>query len=224
MRIAFAPCLLACVLLPVAATAQTTPAQNPANLGPAQTQTAVPPPAQGNPAAHTNLTGDIMQKLTNDPTLGAITLTAKVADDGTVTLNGVVASQQLADQAVAAVQSVPGVTKVTSNLAVNNDVFATPTANTGATMPVRSTTGVVESMNDPQSRIDQALRADPGLPRVMASIYGNRVSLIGTVTDKKAIARAVQIARQILPSYQLSNLIWVDPHPLAPPPLVPQGD
>lgn len=224
MRIALAPCLLLCALLPVAASAQTTPGQTPANLGAEQSQTAVPPPAQGNPAAHTNLTGDIMQKLTNDPTLGAITITAKVADDGTVTLNGVVADQQLADQAVAAVQSVPGVAKVTSNLAVNHDVFAAPTANTGATLPVRAAAGVVAPTDDSQSRIDQALRADPGLRRVMASIYGNRVSLIGTVTDKKAIPRAERIARQILPSYQLSDLIWVDPHPLAPPPFVPQGN
>lgn len=183
------------------------------------------PPA-GNPAAHTKLSYDIIQKLSNTPGLSGVTITASVTDGGAVSLNGVVPTQAEVDQAVAAVQAVPGVQSVKSQILVNEDPFATAApATSGVSMPVQPSSAnaaLQELANDPAAKLAAALAAVPALVRVSGTIYGDTVTLIGTVPNKAAKDQASKIGAQVLPQFKLKNIIWVDPHPLSPPPLKPQ--
>ncbi|HXR96289.1 MAG TPA: BON domain-containing protein [Terriglobales bacterium] len=198
---------------------QATPPQTTPN-----TQTVNPtlPPA-GNPAAHTALSYDIIQKLSNTPSLSGVTITASVTDDGAVSLNGVVPTQAEADAAVAAVQAVPGVQSVKSQILVDQDPFANSApASSGATMPSRTTAALENAANDPEAKLAAALAAVPALARVSGTLYGDTLNLIGTVPNKAAKDQASKIAAQVLPQFKRKNIIWVDPHPLAPPPMVPK--
>ena len=175
-------------------------------------------PASGNTA----LTGAVMQRLTNDPVLGNITLTAKVGAGGAVSLNGVVPTQALADRAVALVKTVPGVASVTSQILVNVDPFAPPHPLPATLPPINAILAPPPAAREPQALIADALAKVPALSRVSAQVYGNEVTLLGSVATKQDRERAVQVARQILPKAPITNIIWVDPRPLSPPPLVPK--
>ncbi|MGH9393258.1 MAG: BON domain-containing protein [Terriglobales bacterium] len=176
-------------------------------------------PAQGNTA----LTGAIMQRLTDDPLLGSITITANVGADNAVSLNGVVPAQALADRALALIQSVPGVGSVTSQILVNQDPFAPPPPQSHAPAPpINTVPAPPRAAAEPQAQISDAFARQPDLARVSARVYGDELMLFGTVTSEKAKKLAEQVARPFAPKLPVNNIIWVDPHPLSPPPLVPK--
>ena len=191
-----------------------------ANSGTPASAVALPVvPAQGNTA----LTGDIMQRLTDDPVLRGITITASVGENGAVSLNGVVPTQALADRALAVVKTVSGVSSVSSQILVNQDPFApAPAAATGPMPPFTATPPPPRAAEEPQALLNDALAKVPDLARISAHIYADEVLLYGTVTSDAAKKQAEQIVRQVAPKMPMNDIIWVDPHPLAPPPLVPK--
>src|SRR6185437_13752318 len=164
---------LVCGSLAVGQNAATSPAA-------AATQRIIP--AQGNTA----LTGAIMQRLTDDPVLGNITITTNVGENGAVSLNGVVPTQ------------------------------------TGPMPPITSAPPPPRAAAEPQALLNDAFEKQPSLARVSAHIYADEVLLYGTVTSDGVKKQAEQIVRQIAPKLPLNDIIWVDRHPLAPPPLVPK--
>lgn len=181
---------------------------------------ALPLPAPGN----STLTGQIMQRLTDDAALRGITITASVGDNGVVTLNGVVPTDALQTRAEDIVKSVPGVSSVTSQILVNQDPFApAPKTPTTPPPPITSAPPPPAAAGEPQAMIADALAKVPGLTRVSGAIYDDSVMLIGTVTSEAYKRQAEAIARQILPNHPITDIIWVDPHPLSPPPRVPVG-
>ncbi|HUX68688.1 MAG TPA: BON domain-containing protein [Terriglobales bacterium] len=190
---------------------------------------AAPLPAQATPAAslpassNTALTGAIMQRLTNDPVLGNITITAKVGDGGAVSLNGVVPTQALVDRAVALVKTVPGVTQVVSQILVNVDPFSPPHPLPAVLPPINATLAPPPAANEPQALIADALAKVPALSQVSVQVYGNEVMLLGTVATDQDSQRAVQLARQILPQAPIVNILWVEPRPLSSAPLIPKS-
>src|SRR6185312_9298690 len=96
-----------------------------AQTGGADSIAVQPPPTASVPAPGTSaLTGQIMQRLTDDPVLQNIAITASVGANGVVTLNGVVPSHELNQRAIEVVKAVPGVSQVASNILVNVDPFA----------------------------------------------------------------------------------------------------
>lgn len=209
-------CVLGLGLLPLLAQGAT---QNPAQI---QAPAAVmPTPPAPNPGAHIALTGAVMQALSNAPTVGAYTITANVTDDGAVALNGVVPTQSVADAAVQVVKAVPGVKSVTSQILVNQDPFAP--ANAAGVASIAPAASAAPASEEPQSRISNALAANPALARVSAVVYDRQIVLIGTVTSSKDSDAAVQIARKTLPGYPINNTIWVEPHPMAPAPKIPRS-
>ncbi|MGH9121086.1 MAG: BON domain-containing protein [Acidimicrobiales bacterium] len=189
----------------------------------AQTAPAAPlpiVPAQGN----STLTGRIMQRLTEDPVLRLITITASVGENGAVSLNGVVPTQALNDRAVDVVKSVAGVQSVNSRILVNQDPFAPrsqSSASATALPPITAAPPPPPAARDPQALLADALARDPALARVSSRVYDGKVMLIGTVTQSQARDRAERVAKQAVPKLPVTNIIWVDPHPLAPPPLLP---
>lgn len=192
---------------------------------PVQNPTMASPPA-ANPAAHIAVTSAIMQKLTNDPVLTGLTITANVTDNGVVSLNGVVSTQALADQAVSDVQGVSGVQSVKSQILINQDPFAAAAnaASSGASLPETAGSGSqLLAANDPQVQMAQALAADPALARIAANVYGTTVVLNGTVATKADKQRALAIVHQHLPNYQITDVVWVNRHPLVPLPLTPKA-
>ncbi len=181
---------------------------------------ALPLPAPGN----STLTGQIMQRLTDDAALRGITITASVGDNGAVALNGVVPTDALQARAVAVVKSVPGVSSVNSQILVNQDPFApAPAAATAPPPPIGSTPPPPLAASEPQAMIADALAQAPGLTRVSGNVYDDRITLIGTVTSEQYKKQAEAIARQTLPHHPITDIIWVDPHPLSPPPRVPSN-
>lgn len=198
----------------------------PLALGAQQMQTPAPNPAalQAQPTSNnTALTGVIMERLITDPVLENTTLTVAVADSGEVTLNGAVAQQALADRAVDVVKSVPGVSSVKDMILVSKDPFAPPKPPLPSPMPpINAAIPASPASNNPQTRLADALARTAGLVRVASSIYDHEVLLFGTVGTEQAKKQATQIARSILPNAPIQNIIWVDPHPLSPPPLIPQ--
>lgn len=164
-----------------------------------------------------------MQRLTDDPVLGAITITANVGENGAVSLNGVVPTQALADRAVAVAKTVPGVSSVSSQILVNQDPFApAPSTPTGPMPPITSAPPPLRAAEEPQALLNDSFEKQPSLARVSARIYADEVLLYGTVTSDRVKQQAEQIVRQIAPKLPLNDIIWVDQHPLAPPPLVPK--
>ncbi|MGH9468289.1 MAG: BON domain-containing protein [Terriglobales bacterium] len=210
------PLLLAALLLPLTLAAQQTPAKPAPNVAPAAT------PAQPS-SNNTQLTGAVMEKLITDPILQDTTITVAVSDKGAVTLNGVVARQQVADRAVAVAKSVPGVTGVTSNILVSSDPFAPPKPALPSPLPpIAAAPPAPPAANSRQAKLADALAKTAGLVRVDARVYDNQVLLFGTVETKESKAEAEKIARGVLPKVPITNIIWVDAHPLSPPPLTPQ--
>lgn len=226
MKLALPAAVLAVCLLPLGAqnaapSAPETPA-TPANLAETANPPAVlPQPAETNPVAHTALTGDVMEALTSAPALASTPITISVTDQGAVSLNGVVTSQSEADAAVAAVKAVPGVKSVTSEILVNKDPFA-PAAAAATPAAPKGTNPLVDTSNDPQAKLDTALNAHPDLALVASNVYANEATLFGTVTSSKAKSEAEQIARQTLPNFKISNIIFVNSRPSGPAPLVPK--
>ena len=219
MKFALPVLVLAACLLPLGA--QFTPSASPAtpNLAEsAQVPAAAVPAPPSNPAAHTALTSDVMEALIRTATLSTTPITVNVTDPGDVSLNGVVTTQAQADAAVATVKAVPGVKNVKSQIVVDKDPFAT--AAPAAPAP-SATSSLVGNGNDPQAKLDLALNAQAGLAQVASTVYANQVTLFGTVTSDKEKKQAEQIAKTTLPSYKLSNIIWVNPHPAAPAPMIP---
>lgn len=189
-------------------------------------QAPAPNPAalQAQPTSNnTSLTGAIMERLITDPILENTTITIAVADNGEVTLNGAVAQQALADRAVDVVKSVPGVKSVKNMILVSKDPFAPPKPPLPSPLPpINAVIPAPPASNSPQTRLSEALAKISGLVRVASSIYDNEVLLFGTVETEQAKKQATAIARSILPQAPIQNIIWVDPHPLSPPPLIPQ--
>lgn len=189
-------------------------------------QAPAPNPAalQAQPTSNnTSLTGAIMERLITDPILENTTITIAVADNGEVTLNGAVAQQALADRAVDVVKSVPGVKSVKNMILVSKDPFAPPKPPLPSPLPpINAVIPAPPASNSPQTRLSEALAKTSGLVRVASSIYDNEVLLFGTVETEQAKKQATAIARGILPQAPIQNIIWVDPHPLSPPPLIPQ--
>src|SRR6185437_6112524 len=185
---------LVCGSLAVGQNAATSPAA-------AATQRIIP--AQGNTA----LTGAIMQRLTDDPVLGTITI--NVGENGAVSLNGVVPTQALADRAVEVVKTVPGVSSVSSQILVNQDPFApaAPTP-TGPMPPITSAPPPPRAAAEPQALLNDAFEKQPSLARVSAHIYADEVLLYGTVTSDGVKKQAEQIVRQIAPKLPLNDIIW----------------
>lgn len=173
-------------------------------------------------SANTALTGVIMQRLTDDPVLRGVTITASVGDGDTVSLNGVVPNQALVDRAEQVVQQVPGVSKVTSQILVNVDPFAPARPVPANPPPVDAAVPPPPAATEPQALISDALAKVPTLRRVSVQVYGDRVMLLGSVATKPDSVRAEQIARQVDPHAAIENIIWVNPHPLSPPPFVPK--
>lgn len=201
------------------AAAQTNAAQTNAAAVAADTA-ALPLPAPGN----STLTGKIMQRLTDDTVLRGTTITVSVGDNGVVRLNGVVPTDALQTRAVDIVKAVPGVSSVVSQILVNQDPFApAPPASTGPMPPINTAPPPPLAASEPQALIADALAKVPALSRVSGNLYGNRIMLIGTVTSDRDRKQAEAVARQTLPNYAISDLIWVDPHPLSPPPRVPNS-
>lgn len=201
------------MMLPLALPAQPrqAPAPNPAAL-------------QAQPTSNnTALTGAIMERLITDPVLANTTITIAVGDHGEVTLNGAVAQAALADRAVAVVKSVPGVQSVKNMILVSKDPFAPPRPPLPSPLPpINAAIPAPPASNSPQTRLAEALAKTAGLVRVASSVYDNEVLLFGTVETEQAKKQATEIARRILPQAPIQNIIWVDPHPLSPPPLIPQ--
>lgn len=193
-------------------------AQNPQQMPP---QPAMAAPPAANPGAHSSLTSAIMEQLASAPKVGAYTITANVTEEGKVSLNGVVPSQALADQAVEVVKGVPGVTAVTSQILVNQDPFspANAAASAAAAPPAMNSTS---EENLPQALVARALQANPAFKRVSGVVYDHQLILIGTVASDKDRDLAARLAQQALPGYLFTNTVWVDPHPSAPPPMIPR--
>lgn len=177
-------------------------------------------PAPENPAAHSTLTGAVMEALTSSPQLGLIPITVKVSGNGSVLLNGVVATEALAQEAVKVVQAVPGVTRVQSSILVNQDPFAPRAASQPAAPPPANP--LADASQSPQAKIERALNANPALAQVSARAYGNEITIFGTVPNDKDKDEAEAIAQKTVPDMKITNIIWVNTHPLAPPPLIPQ--
>ncbi|TAN22064.1 MAG: BON domain-containing protein [Acidobacteria bacterium] len=212
MRNLCTPALL--LLLPLALSAQQSsapPAPNPAAL-------------QAQPTSNnTSLTGAIMERLITDPVLENTTITVAVANNGAVTLNGAVAQQALADRAADVVKSVPGVKSTKNMILVSNDPFAPPKPPLPSPLPpINAALPAPPASNSPQTRLSDALARSAGLVRVASSIYDNEVLLFGTVETEQAKKQATEIARAVLPKAPVQNIIWVNPHPLSPPPMIPQ--
>lgn len=227
MKLALPVAVLAACLLPLgaqnAAPAAPAPAA-PSNLAetPNPPDTAVPPPP-ANPAAHSSLTGNVMEALVNTPSLGLTPITVSVTDQGAVSLNGVVNSQQQLDEALKVVKSVPGVKSVSSRILVDQDPFASAAASSvPAPAPAAAAgTSLLDTGNDPESKLDEALSAQPDLARVASNVYANKVTLFGTVSSDQAKKQAEEIARKTLPQYKLNSIIFVSSKPSGPEPLVP---
>lgn len=194
-------------------------AQNPQQTPPPQPAMAAPPAA--NPGAHSSLTSAIMEQLASAPKVGAYTITANVTEEGKVSLNGVVPTQALADQAVDVVKGVPGVTSVTSQILVNQDPFSPANSAASATTPPPTAMAASEA-NLPQALVAHALQANAALQRVSGVVYDHQLILIGSVTSDKDRDLAARLAQQALPGYVFTNTVWVDPHPSAPPPMIPR--
>ncbi|HVA90291.1 MAG TPA: BON domain-containing protein [Chloroflexota bacterium] len=210
-------------LLPLSAQ-NAPPAQSPVSapaqqVPPPASSASLPPPA--NPAAHTTLTGNVMDALTSNPQLGSIPITVSVTDNGDVSLNGVVPTPALENEAVSVVKAVPGVRSVNSRILVNEDPFAPRPAASVPASGAPSTQPLQNSSNNPQYRLAEALKAAPDLVRVSGHIIGKDVAIFGTVTSDQAKQQAMEIAKKALPGYNVTNLIWVDENPLAPAPLIP---
>lgn len=228
MKLALPVAVLTACLLPLgaqtAAPAASAPTAAPSSLAETQnpTDTTVPPPP-ANPAAHSSLTGNIMEALVNTPSLGLTPITISVTDQGAVSLNGVVNSQAQLDEALKVVKAVPGVKTVSSQILVDKDPFASAAA---ASVPApapatASMTSLLDTGNDPQSKLDEALSAQADLARVASNVYANKVTLFGTVSSSQAKKQAEEIARKTLPDFKLSSIIFVSSKPSGPDPLVP---
>lgn len=172
---------------------------------------------------NTALTGAIMQRLITDPVLQNTTITVAVNDNGDVQLNGVVARQDVLERALKVVQSVPGVHQVTSNILVNTDPFAPPKPPLPSPPPpIGATPAPLAAASTPQAQLARALAAAPTLMRVGVQVQTGRVLLYGTVETQQSKQEAERIVRATEPKLPVTNIIWVDPHPLSPPPLIPQ--
>ncbi|MGH9518502.1 MAG: BON domain-containing protein [Terriglobales bacterium] len=194
-------------------------AQSPNQTPPPAPAMAAPPAA--NPGAHSSLTSAIMEQLASAPRVGAYTITANVTADGEVSLNGVVPTQELADQAVAVVKGVSGVTSVTSQILVNRDPFA-PAAAAPAPSGAPTAASLDSAESGPQAQVTRALDANPRLRRVSGVVYDHQLILIGTVTSNQDRDLAARLAQKALPGYLFTNTVWVNPHPSAPPPMIPR--
>ncbi|MGH9476414.1 MAG: BON domain-containing protein [Terriglobales bacterium] len=187
----------------------------------AQTTPAVP----STPAATNNtaLTGAIMQRLISDPILQGTAVTVAVSDNGDVQLNGVVARQDVLDRALEVVKSVPGVQQVTSNILVNTDPFAPPRPPLPSPPPpINATPPPLQAASSPQAQIARAFSTALSLVRVGVQVQEGTVLLYGSVETQQSKRQAESIAHQIEPKLPIKNIIWVNPHPLSPPPLIPQ--
>src|SRR6185312_9166671 len=171
---------------------------------------------------NTALTGAVMQKLITDPLLKNYAITVNPGDHGVVALNGVVPAQDLVQRAVAVARTAPGVSDVTSNLLVVTDPFLpasqVPAANSA---PIGQPPPSLPISQSPQSRIADAFAKQAAFSRVGVRVREDRILLFGTVTSKAERARAEQTAHDLAPKIPVKSIIWVDPHPLSPPPVVP---
>lgn len=195
-------------------------AQSPNQTPPPAPAMSAPPAAS--PGAHSSLTTAIMEQLANAPGVGAYTITANVTDDGKVSLNGVVPTQELADQALAVVKGVPGVTAVTSQILVNRDPFAPAAAAAPPAAAAPAPASLESAESGPQAQVTRALDANPRLRRVSGVVYDHQLILIGTVTSSQDRDLAARLAQKALPGYVFTNTVWVNPHPSAPPPMIPR--
>ncbi len=217
MKLILAAAAMAALMLPMAA--QTAPSA----LSEGAVAAAPAPQVAANASAHTALTGDVMEALTSTPGLGGVSITVNVVDTGVVSLNGVVGTQAELDRALAVVKAVPGVKSVTSNMLVNQDPFSTPSVAAASAAGGAGVDQVAEEASNPQTLVAKALAADAGLSGVAATIYGNKVIVYGMVSSSQAHDRALQIVRQMLPKYEISDIVLTQTRSAGPALLLPKS-
>ncbi|MGH9486915.1 MAG: BON domain-containing protein [Terriglobales bacterium] len=215
------------LVLPLALAAQQTQTAPPQLAPPPSTPAASTVPSTAALLAqpttnNTRLTGAVMQRLITDPLLQGTSITVKVTDSGDVTLNGALAQQALVNRAIDVVKSVPGVHSVTSMILVSADPFAPPKPPPASPPPpIAATPPPPPAAHSPQSELEDALKTVPALARVGSRIITKQILLYGTVETDQAKKQAEALAHKTVPNLPIKNIIWVDNHPLSPPPLIP---
>lgn len=200
-------------------------AQNP----PVERQPRTQPITQPHPLAqpttnNTALVGAVMQKLITDPLLKNYAITVNPGDNGTVTLNGVVPADDLVQRAIAVARTAPGVTRVTSQMLVVTDPFAPPPQIPAATsVPIGQPPPPPPVVNSTQSKLADALSRQAAYSRVGVRVREDQILLFGSVISKADKKRAEAMVHELSPQLPVNNILWVDEHPLSPPPVVPGG-
>jgi osmotically-inducible protein OsmY len=198
--------------------------QNPPVVREPRTQPITQPhlPAQATTTNNTALTGAVMQKLITDPLLKNYAITVNPGDNGTVTLNGVVPAEDLVQRAIAVARTAPGVTQVTSQMLVVTDPFAPPPQLPAAnSVPIGQPPPPPPVSNSTQAKLADALSRQAAYSRVGVRVREDQILLFGSVTSKADKAKAEAIVHELAPQLPVNNILWVDEHPLSPPPVVP---
>lgn len=214
--------LLPLLLMPLAGVVI---AQNPPVVRQPRTQpvTQAHPLAQPTTTNNTALVGAVMQKLIADPLLKNYAITVNPGDNGAVALNGVVPAEDLVQRAIAVARTAPGVTQVTSQMLVVTDPFAPPPQLPAAnSVPIGQAPPPLPVSNSTQSRLADALSRQAAYSRVGVRVREDQILLFGSVTSKADKNKADAIVHELAPRLPVNNILWVDEHPLSPPPVVPQ--
>ncbi|HVA62995.1 MAG TPA: BON domain-containing protein [Terriglobales bacterium] len=146
--------------------------------------------------AQENLRATILQTLINDPELGQYALAASVDGESRVVLNGALPSKQDKELATKLVKSIAGVKSVDNQIQVS--AAAAPLAGVapaGAATPA-ATPNAPPSDADVQAAVQNALRAQPELAGVTATVSEDQVTLTGTVASEAAREAAVAVAKK----------------------------
>lgn len=211
---------LPAILIPFAVIAM---AQNPPVERTPRTQPLTQPHPLAQPTTNnTSLTGAVMQKLITDPLLKNYAITVNPGDNGAVTLNGVVPAQDLVQRALAVARTAPGVTQVTSQMLVVTDPFSpAPQLPAVNSAPIGQAPPPLPVSNSTQSKLADALSRQAAYSRVGVRVREDQVLLFGTVTSKADKKKAEAMVHELAPQLPVQNILWVDEHPLSPPPVVP---